>query len=907
METNNNIQNFVRWSKDALPGGDRIANLPTISLQEFIDAINGNDHTPYREDAAGKKYNPGIFNTNDTLFLDIDHIDDYFEAIWEKLDDIIAACPFIALVKQSRSKSLHFICVGHWNNIEEHVERDMFYLACVAKAILKITGIDLREEEKALDVHTKSCEQRLFVYDPKQHPYKVNPFPTAITLDGIEKAFEEYPMLKPAPKTSAVMVENFDGIFDARKRRDSEKITLDRNYCICGYYGNDARWRVANVLAYLCNGNLDAAKSIIQNNFSNPCDFSFASVSKGINHSVLNWVMSNLQTKYGGDCGGYLAEKMDEIVKFVGLHPHSLLVAPTGSGKTTLVNGIKGGFDGLAKRLNAVVVTPFNNMLHLYDSMTAIKSNPKGGANVNDYRSDEPCVIIWDQVNKLIKKIIEDDRTVIIDESHTLFLDRDYRDSAVRLMHQLKDVRKVIAITATPTGEERELNLERLEYRSHKGLVDTTLRYTKSNVGTCMLGDIIYNTNHSEYDRIVVFSDQYVRRLHENLDARLIPHAFIHSKNRNGEDFKLLQEKEILTERVTLCTSLAYNGLNFKNENENVLVLMDCIEGQTLASHIIQCVGRLRRSAVTLKMYMIDAGNQPTVEQKKFQSDLVTNSIVDSSIVSVDVRYIDENVVSAMRSIEDYSKEHGSFESIKKELKETEYFVIREVYDEEGKDPINAQLVLKEKRAMEEAWLQGFLQGFHSMDEAVSNNEYYLAVDRQMRNLIWEYAIRPEVVREILKNKKGDKLVSTVFEELRKKCQLNTYTDEEYKRMVSSIERWIRENKVELGDAIVKQFKSNLRDMKKWRERYIGDGVNIAVGDMVRMIEVTDEDLALSLQDTFERRSKAHSAPRKAYKKKMYRCEDGFEGTKTEIAAHFSKGESTIERWITNGKVIPIG
>ena len=190
---------------------------------------------------------------------------------------------------------------------------------------------------------------------------------------------------------------------------------------------------------------------------------------------------------------------------------------------------------------------------------------------------------------------------------------------------------------------------------------------------------------------------------------------------------------------------------------------------------------------------------------------------------------------------------------------------------------------------MEEAWLQGFLQGFHSMDEAVSNNEYYLAVDRQMHNLIWEYAIRPEVVREILKNKKGDKLVSTVFEELRKKCQLNTYTDEEYKRMVSSIDRWIRENKVELGDAIVKQFKSNLRDMKKWRERYIGDGVNIAVGDMVRMIEVTDEDLALSLQDTFERRSKAHSAPRKAYKKKVYRCEDGFEGTKTEIAAHFRK------------------
>lgn len=899
---------FVRWSKDALPGGDKIATLPIITMQEFIEAINGNNHTLYREDVAGKKYNPGIFNTNDTLFLDIDHIDDYFDEIWNVLDDIMQDCPFIAMVKQSRSKSLHFICVGHWNTMEEHAERDMFYLACVAKSIMMRTGIDLREEEKALDAHTKSSEQRLFVYDPKLHPYKVNPFPTVISLDNIEKAFEEYPMLRPITSTP-IISEKYEGDFEATKRTDAEKINLNRNYSVCGYIGNDARWRVANALYYLTNSK-EYAKQIIQDNFTNPNDFSFSSVGKGHNHNVLNWVLANLQVNYGGDCNGYLTDKMDEIVRFVNNHPRTLLVAPTGTGKTSLVNGI-GDIIGLAKQLNAVVVTPFNSMVHLYNSMTIIKSNGNNGANLCDYRSDEPCVIIWDQVNKLINKIKDDNRTVIVDESHTLFIDRNYRDSAVKLMNSLKDIEKVICITATPTGEEQELSLDRLEYRSRKGVVNTTMRFTDSNVGISILGDIIYNTNRDDYDRIVVFSDLYARRLHENLDARFIPHAFIHSKNRNGEDFKTLQDTEMLTAKITLCTSLAYNGLNFRNENERVLVIMDVHEQDTLSSNIIQCVGRLRGSAVALKMYMCDAGEKSTVAQRKKKVDLITDAHMDSTIITMDNRLIHEENVEALVRIEEYVKEHSTMENIEKELKDTGYFIIRKVYDKDDKEPINAQLVLQEKRKMEAAWMDGFLNGTQTTDENIRNNEYYIAVDRMWRNLVWKYAIRADVVRDMLNNQKGDKLVSTLFEELRKKCQLNTYTDEEYNRMVSSIEYWIKEYKDELGGAVVKQFKTNLRDMKKWRERYIGDGKDIAVGDMVRMMAITEEDLVASIQSTFEKRSKAHSISHKEHAKrsdaKVYRCEDGFEGTKEEIMEHVGKSLSTVKRLIKTGVYVLIG
>lgn len=896
------MENFVRWSSQALPSGDRINHLPVLSLEEFVEVINNpSAHAPYREDVEGKRYNPGIFNTHDTLFLDIDHIDDYFDRIWGALEDIIVDCPFIAMVKQSRSKSLHFICIGHWNTVEEHVVRDMCYLAMVAKSIMIRTGIDLREVEKALDVHTKSCSQRLFVYDPSKHPYIINPYPTRVSLDCEEKLFDEYPMLRPAKtraskqasKQASVKKEAFTGTFDASVRETTDRITLDRNYEVCGYYGNDARWRVANAIAYLCHDNLEQAAQVIKNNFTNYNDFSFASVSKGVNRNVLNWVLTNLQAQFDGECT-FLTEKIDEILRFIESHPRTLLVAPTGTGKTTLVNGMPGVI-GLAKRLNAVVITPFNSMLHLYNNMISIRTDGLYCANIDDYRSDEPVVIIWDQVNKLLGRIIEDHRPVIIDESHTLFLDRNYRDAAVSLMKKLKGVSTVIAVTATPTGEEEELGLERLEYRSRKGFVNATCRYTKSNVGLSLLGDIIYNNEHSNYDRIVVFSDRYARRLHENLDARLIPHAFIHSKNRTGKDFIALQENEMLTEKITICTALAYNGLNFKNENETVLVLMDVYEGQTLSAHIIQCVGRLRRSAVSLKMYMVAAGDRSTVEQQKMKTDLVVNSGVSSALVPFDDRLIEQDTYEALQNIEKYLSEHSTFERIKSELQSAGYFHISDQFDSESSDPIHSQLQLKEKRKMEELWLEGFMKGSHPLNEEVTTNEYYRAVDRMWRDLVWKYAIKAEAVMELLVNKKSSKHVSTVLEDLSKKFYVNTYPDEEYNEMVSSIERWIKDLGPTLGALIVKQFKKNLKDMKKWREKYTP-----CMGDMYRILELDVEDLWFTLQQHQETASKAHSG---SHKKMTYRYED-FTGTVEEIAERFDKASKTIRRWIKEGKVV---
>ena len=890
---------FVRWSAGCLPNGDAIKNLPVITLDEFLVNINDDSkHAPYSEKATQKIFHPGIMTTGHTTFIDIDHIEEYFDIITSKMEDIIAYCPMIILVKQSFSKSLHFICYGEWTNEDEYATLDMFYLACIAKAILHATGIDLRKVKDALDTHTKSSSQRLFVYNPVYHPIWFNPYIMAVTYD--EKSFDEYPMLNPArfeqlPHISSEMIR-FTGQFNPMQRTEDEKIVLDRNYEICGYTGNDARWRVANALFHVCRGDVKKAKQIIRDNFRNAKDFSFASAGKTVNNNVLNWVLKNLQS--GGELtGGYLTDKMDEIIHYHRIHPRMLLVAPTGTGKTTLVNGTD-KIIGLAKAINAVVVTPFNDMLHLYNHMVAIKSNDVYGANLTDYTSEEPVTIIWDQFIKpeILNKVIQDDRTVIVDESHTLFLDRDYRDSAVRLMNALKSIRKVICITATPTGEEHELGLDRLEYKTNKGIINTTFVHTDVNVGVSMLGDICLNERLGSYDRVVVFSDLYTRRLHEHLAVKGIDHAYIHSRNRRSEDFKELVESEMMTKRVTICTSLAFNGLNFRNRNERVLVLMDWHEGETLAANVIQCVGRMRESSVELKLYVCHAGERSTVDERKLKTDLLTDpeARIDKALVSFDDRLMNEEVVDALRYIEQYTNEHATEENLKHELGDTGYFIMRDLTKDN--DGINGQLQLKEKRRIEEIWKDGFLSGTNIVDEDVISNEYFREVDYMWRKIASRYSIHADTVREILRNEKPDKLVSTTLGELEKKCIINCYTDEEYNHMITTLENILPK----LAPIQQKQLKKDINCMKKWRESYTNFcNDERVIGNMVRLMAVEEEDIVTTIHEMYERRSKANSNPHKKHSNaKVYRCEDGFEGTKEELVEHTGKSLSTVKRLI---------
>lgn len=896
---------IVRWYPKSLPHASEIEKIPAITRDEFIKAIKQGE---YCEDANKKVYNPCILNTNDSLFVDIDHIDEYYDIIVSHMNEIMEICPMIIFAKKSFSKSLHFICSCHWDTREEHAVKDMCVLGYIARAILKTTGIDLRNVVGALDKHTKSSEQRLFVYDPKYHDIWFNPYPTEVSFSDaeIDKVFEAYPTLK-VKKSEVVYGElsEYKGNFYPTTRED--KWTLNKSFNVCGYFGNDARWRVANAILYLCKGDENAAKKVIKDNFKNPGDFSFASAKLGVNQSVLQWVLQNLTDITGGEIEGWLTDKKEEIVQYFKKYHRIELVAPTGTGKTTLVVG-NGNIVGLAQELNAVVLCPTNNMMELYSSLKVIHSNPAGGSNIDEYSDDEPCVIIWDQAQKILGRL--KNRVIIIDEAHTLYLDRTYRDSAVRMMLALRDFPNIIAITATPTGEEQELKLRRLEYTFKKGLIFTEWITTDDSIDSLMLGDIIYNEKSGYYDRVVVFSDRYVRRIHEKLinrDVR-IDHSFIHGMNRSNKDFNDIHKNEMLTKRVTLCTRLAFNGLNFKNKGEHVLVLMDVREKEMLAANIIQCVGRMRNAAwVKLKAYTVPEGEHSTVEQRAKKTQLITDdeAQIDKRLVSYDERLADKNVVDAERRIEDYMNIHGVLSVIKEDLTNTGYFVIK---DREENNGITGHLILEEKRRVENEWLDMLLKG-KEVDDETEKSPYYRVCENMFHRLTWDYAMRPWYIKEHLEKQREEKhtLPSNTLETLYKKAVISSYSDEEFGKHICRLQR-VEE---QLEGPIQKGLHTEIARLLKWRNEYKdkqGDGW--IPYNMVALQELAMDDLCLHLEEIKERASKAHSVkhkPHKEHKKKLLKVvKDGFVGTKEEIATHIRKNLDTVTRWKKIGKVVEV-
>lgn len=671
------IKNFVRWSKGTLPNGAVINQLPTVSLCEFLEAINGGDRVRFYEDEEHKRFNPAIFNTNDTLFVDVDHIEEHFDVIWANLELIMQDCPFIAMIKQSRTKSLHCICVGHWDTPEEHAFRDMYYLGYIARSILKRTGVDLRNIRKALDKHTKSEAQRLFVYNPKYHPYVLNPFPTTVTLDDADKVFEAYPMLRPDEGSSDKTYDGtlYTGGFNARTRAGGERITLNRDYNICGFTGNDARWRVANAVYYLVGGDKDAAKAIIRNNFKNYNDFSFSSVAKGPHAGVLEWVKANLMATYEIPENEYLSYYTDLIVKEFEAHKRILVQAPTGAGKTTLMIS-------LAKKYNAVILVPFNSMLKLYEQESHGDIVIVGSGYTTEYTKDKPVCMIWDRAIGFDLT----DRVVISDETHQWFFDRDYRDSAVKTIKKAKEWKNLICISATPAGEAEELGLYVMKFTKKRNTIPTRIINVGNSGG--YIRDLIENREFGI--NYVVFSDRNAMRLYQNFPEGCL----LHSQKKYTKEFVDVLDNQRLNNRLTFCTAIAYNGLNFRNTGD-YKVIVDIEVGSDTANKIIQAVGRLRSANILEVIVVLSGGGEKqsvaekVIDNKIFKNINEKNSGV--SIVDYDSRYTEDDSIEAMTVIERYLLSHNSKPSIIRDLSGEGYFTIQEERDGEKHSKLRAK------------------------------------------------------------------------------------------------------------------------------------------------------------------------------------------------------------------------
>lgn len=874
----------------------------------------------------------GEYKPSNIFFVDIDTKEgvDKIIANPEKLFDNFRNIYFI---QKSYSGKLHIcgIFSQKIDTAEEWSYMTRIYTAATLYAIKNIYGIDYAKIEKGIDDHSFKYSQLLYV---SAENIFFNDALNSITFGDkdITRLFEEYPALKPTKKEiKTYQVGNLQSKYECGD--STNRIRIDRNFKIGELSGNDVRWRISKIATELFG---DDAKEWCDKRFYYGNGLSIFSNTRkdiGINHLVLNWLVANNyitikekswgpqtnpnyacidmdeemgmpETLFDTRSSKFLSSYVREIDSYIQNENILSIIAPTGSGKTSCLSGIvnrKRTGEGLVDLYpNSYIIVPMNVTNELYKGLNIVSSNSN-----NKIIYGKPNVMIWDQFNKnfdTIKKHRPD--IVFIDESHTLYLDRSYRNSAIKCIEKLRLLQdlgtKIVFISATPAGEINMFNAFVLEFkRKDTRHVKFQLCYTKDTFSAIM-DDI----KIGGFDKICVFSDRdaglaYAHCVEINKDVTIY-----HSEWKSNVDQLRKDEKVIFP--VSLFTCLAFNGLNIRNTGEKILIDIRLTPGETTYNEIIQIVGRLRfNDDITVRLYVDNKFSNKVDLQEAFND---AKAIIDSDSEEVITPYWermnDKDVQDALTSIEEYCNKF-SLSYIVSLIKNDGYPI--KAYKVSGAEKMKRVNPLKKKAS--DLYKALRMKKIDVIDRENTNKEVLKFIDQ------WEHEINAmrysynDNVLEVLDsmiskdNIKTPKLISTMVDEIRNILKIWNMTDQEWNDMVSK--RAILLATPKLSQKLKKSLIGVFAKNDELREKYKGMNFNnIATS----IIDEQDEYFDLYSESQSEKGKKGDKIKKSEAGKKGKRIiYNGVEySTCKECAAAIGKSIDTITRWIKNGKIITV-
>lgn len=722
----------------------------------------------------------GEYSNSNTFFIDIDTTK-YVDDVINNSDEIFGTLSNILYMQKSYSGKLHLICVFE----EQDSAAAWSYAATLNTiAILHVLktqfGYDFLSIQGAVDTHSLKFTQALYISGSEVIE---NPFGGCLLKfdrKDVNKLIETYPqyfdgtkkqkqVLMPAELDESQLV-NLDYF------NESKKISVDKNLTVGEYNGNDLRWRIGRELYYLL-GSEEAAKTFCEQHFTNANEIKIYTKYPE-NKVVKNWLLTTFHRTIVDNTPktkieGYLMDYYDQIKDLYNENKRILIKAPTGVGKTILTKR-------LANEYNAVVLVPFNSMLKLYtkdENLNGLEIkglNEVSSRSENKYSTDSPCVMVWDQAYKYDLS----NRLVISDETHQWFNDRTYRMSAVKTMDLAKRWERLVCISATPSGEQYTLQLPVFEFYKERKDINTVICHTDQP------GEYInefiksFQLNKTKYDKMCVFSDAYAQRLYQNNEGSVL----IHSITRDSEEFQSMLANERIDGDVTILTSLAFNGLNFMNENEKILVIIDCQEGKDTANKIIQAAGRFRKADVDLCIVFKtqrSTDDKQTINEKRSDALKLDEFVEENndSWISVDSRLLFDDSYCALNEIEQYNTTHSTQEMIIKELCEAGYFTpIRHQYMPKAKlEPIQ----LKKKHEQNEEFVEMV------MNENIDEDEL-TDYQRGWNNAIRKISEQTKVDwGSVVGTYKKGTLMDTIIEDIVYIIKVTKLSDEEFKRITS--------------------------------------------------------------------------------------------------------------------------
>ena len=891
----------------------------------ITDINSKGDLEKVRASAVGKKKDQlpvltayrgvrGEYKPSNIFFVDIDTKEgvDKIIANPEKLFDNFR---YIYFIQKSYSGKLH-ICGVFAEEIETAEKwsyMTRIYTAATLYAIKNIYGIDYSKIERGIDDHSFKYSQLLYV---SAENIFFNDELNSITFSNndIARLFDEYPIFKPTKKE--VKVYQAGDLQSKYECGDStNRICIDRNFKIGELSGNDVRWRISKIATEIFGK--DAKKWCDERFYYGKGTSIFSNTRKdiGINHLVLNWLVANkyLSIKEISEKpqtvsnyvevfmeSPYLSSYVDTICDYIQNENVLTVYAPTGAGKTTCISGCVKDENNRSKKVckgivdsypNSIVLVPFNVTNNLYDSMNIISSE-----NNNEYKPGKPNVMIWDQFNKIASSI--NPEIVIVDESHTLFLDRTYRDSAVETINTLytylqKGI-KVVFVSATPAGEIKIFNSFVLRFKKEDERDVKITFCTVNDTFTSILKDI----RRGGFDKICVFSDRDAKMLYANcLSEGLDNMTIYHSDFRKNVD--QLRRDEKINNRISFLTCIAFNGLNVRNKGEKILIDIRMTQGETSYNEIIQIIGRFRNNKdITVRLYADGKYSEDVDLDVLFHDAKV---IVESGSIEVNSEYWERmnngNVQDAYKQIESFYKSQDIVSIIGLLKKDYPISVVNNVIK---KGDLVARQNPYKRKASDIFRKNRNGEEIEVTEPMISDylNEWNHRVEEMM-------VVCPgawELVDKLLGGGKKvvKTLVSTVIDKAERIIRLSCISDEDWNEEVAKRPLILKDLKNQgLVKSLVKRFKEN----DAIRDKYKG---LVELG--ILQYEVEDVDFDAIIKSRSEGGKKGDRTKKSEAGKKGKRIiYNGVEySTCKECAAAIGKSVDTVTRWIKEGKITTI-
>lgn len=660
------------------------SKLEVVELKQFLEwqsnirknkdkGMDGLIYSYVSDEAYNFKSSDGV------IFIDIDHINEYSDLIYDSFSTIINEIPSIVACYYSFSRSLHFIVydksLESITDMDERMKQYTYlenvYSFMLAKVISNIIGKDITGDLAVMDEHNSRIHQGFYIC---QSEYKYNEYALSsqISPDVIDK-IAKLMHLKGKVTRNKKVVNEFR---PSTLILPDDRIEVNKDFYILGYNGFEARTVIAAATYFHFRKDIYKASEYLYQHFSNANIIVYQMENMIKNGKIANRYDPKIERALF-EAEDIVILKPDQYLSDV-LDYHDLtenyyyIISNTNTGKTRFVTEWVNSTDN-------TILLQMNKALR--DSKERLVNKTYGNHDlITDPTKCQTTIEgFLFSYNEMIRRGVDFSKyTIIVDESH---LQEEYINIHGKLMAMSSFLRvldtfgKVVFMTATPKSDMSLFNFKVLRFRKTQPVeVDIKLHYYKFTGNesrmakkiTFVLDNVRENVKSNE--PAIIFSNRFGSEYRQYGIEDVSEVTYFNANNLSDSHMRSILDSDKMDTPVVLATNYLGVGIEIKGQDKpiDIIHLHMLQDEQFNLDFIIQSLGRPRDAKKIVLHFYCNEKGAISSNIKDEELDFLRTSM-DNLFIETD-NEIKLNILAAMATnIYDTSLSVGnSFDAIKK-------------------------------------------------------------------------------------------------------------------------------------------------------------------------------------------------------------------------------------------------